>query len=157
MVNYSNQNEVTLIDFGLSGKYLNQHDMHIPYKSTKTMLGTPMFASNNALLGKELSRRDDIESILYIMIYCLMGTLPWAGVLTMEFLQSENAKKRILQLRDPTNYLLKEIPVELRSLLDYAQNIPFDTAPDYERLETILYLLKEKNDLGDTINWALLM
>jgi hypothetical protein len=120
------------------------------------MLGTPMYASNNALMGKELSRRDDIESMLYILIFCLMGNLPWSGILTMEFLQSENAKKRILQMRDPTNFLLKDVPLEFRSLLDYAQNLSFDAAPDYERIETILYLVKERNDLGDDIQWPIM-
>ena len=156
MINYSNNNEVTLIDFGLSGRYQNQHGAHIPYKNTKTLLGTPMFASNNALFGKEISRRDDIESMIYILIFCLMGNLPWAGILTMDFLQSENAKKRILQMRDPDNFLLKEVPSELRSLLDYSQKLAFDAQPDYERIETILYLLKERNNLGDGLDWPLL-
>ena len=74
---YNKEPKVTLIDFGLSAKYLNQHLQHIPFKSTETIVGTPMYASNNALLGKEISRRDDIESMIYILIYCLKGTLPW--------------------------------------------------------------------------------
>lgn len=152
MINYSKGGEVTLIDFGLSGRYQNQHGTHIPYKNTKTLLGTPMYASNNALLGRELSRRDDIESVLYIMIFCLLGNLPWSGMLTLDFLQSENAKKRILQMRDPNNFLLREIPLELRSLLDYAQTMPFDAQPDYERIETILCLVKERNNLGDSLD-----
>lgn len=46
------QNEIILIDFGLSNKFLSQYQTHIPFKSTKKILGTPLFASNNALLGK---------------------------------------------------------------------------------------------------------
>lgn len=156
MINYSKASEVTLIDFGLSGRYQNQHGAHIPYKNTKTLLGTPMYASNNALLGRELSRRDDIESVLYILIFCLLGSLPWSGILTLDFLQSENAKKRILQMRDPNNFLLREVPLELRSLLDYAQTLAFDAQPDYERIETILYLIKERNNLGDNLDIPML-
>lgn len=49
----------------------------------------------------ELSRRDDIESLVYILIYCLKGTLPWKGELNMEFLKSSDAKEQILTWRDP--------------------------------------------------------
>jgi serine/threonine protein kinase len=65
--------QLNLIDFGLSGSYLNQYGVHIPFRSTQTILGTPLFASNNALLGKEISRRDDIESMMYILIFCIKG------------------------------------------------------------------------------------
>ena len=100
MVNYKTQPELVLIDFGLSSKYLSQHMNHIPFRNTKKILGTPLYASNNALLGKgtrksstllyyiEISRRDDIESLVYIMIFCLKGTLPWKGELKLEFLKS---------------------------------------------------------------------
>ena len=148
---YDNEPKVTLIDFGLSGKYLNQHLQHIPFKSTEKIVGTPLYASNNALLGKEISRRDDIESMIYILIYCLKGSLPWQGVLKMDFLQSENAKKKILQMRDPDGPLLREIPSELRSLLAYAQSMDFEAEPDYERIETILTLILEKNGLSDSL------
>jgi serine/threonine protein kinase len=117
---FKDDQKVTLIDFGLSSSYLNQHLQHIPFKSTEKIVGTPMYASNNALLGKEISRRDDIESMIYILIFCLKGYLPWHGVLNLDFLQSENAKKKILQMRDPDGPLLRDIPLELRSLLTYA-------------------------------------
>jgi serine/threonine protein kinase len=63
MINYET-NDVTLIDFGLTSKYLSQHSTLIPFKSTGNLIGTPLYASNNALLGKEISRRDDIESMI---------------------------------------------------------------------------------------------
>jgi serine/threonine protein kinase len=72
MLDYSKQ-EVNLIDFGLSASYLNQNFVHIPFRSTGTIIGTPLFASNNALMGKEISRRDDIESMVYILIFCIKG------------------------------------------------------------------------------------
>lgn len=99
MVNH-NPHEIVLIDFGLSNKFMNQFLTHIPFTSTKKIIGTPLFASTNAVVGKgnimvkvlEISRRDDIESMVYIIIYCLKGTLPWKGMLNLDFLNSENAK-----------------------------------------------------------------
>jgi len=52
MINFKKEYEVTLIDFGLSSKYMSQYMTHIPFKNTKKILGTPLYASNNALLGK---------------------------------------------------------------------------------------------------------
>ena len=147
------KHKLTLIDFGLSGKYLTQHMAHIPYRNTGTLLGTPMFASNNALFGKEISRRDDIESMMYILIFCLTGTLPWHGLISIDFLKTDNARARLLNMRDPEGVLCKDLPLEFRSLLTYAQELEFEEEPDYERIETIFTLLKEKNRLGDSFEF----
>ena len=48
----TNDDQLILIDFGLSNQYINQYQTHIPYQSTKKILGTPLYASNNALFGK---------------------------------------------------------------------------------------------------------
>lgn len=58
-------------------------------------------------------------------------------------------------MRDPDNPLLKDLPLEFRSLLSYAQSLEFEAEPDYERIETILTLVKEKNSLGDTFDWPI--
>jgi hypothetical protein len=54
-------------------------------------------------------------------------------------------------MRDPDGPLLRDIPLELRSLLTYAKNLDFEAEPDYERIETILTLIKEKNKLTDSL------
>ena len=54
-------------------------------------------------------------------------------------------------MRDPDGPLLREIPSELRSLLAYAQSMDFEAEPDYERIETILTLILEKNGLSDSL------
>jgi len=72
---------VHLIDFGISRSYINKKNgKHIDFIQGKNLVGTARFVSINAHLGYELSRRDDLLTLGYVMIYLTVGELPWQFV-----------------------------------------------------------------------------
>lgn len=77
----SHSNRVYLIDYGLSKRYRDGHThRHIKYIQGKSLTGTARYASLNASMGGEQSRRDDLESVGFVMVYFIHGALPWQGL-----------------------------------------------------------------------------
>jgi len=116
--------EVYIIDFGLCKKYIDHDNKHIEMKSGKTIIGTPNFVSTSIHNGLEPSRRDDLISVAYIILYLINGGLPWQTKREMKDIKRQ--KQLILQWCNT--------PEELIEYLTYCENLKFDETPDYDYL-----------------------
>jgi casein kinase 1 len=134
-------NQVHIIDFGLAKKYRDpKTHIHIPYRENKNLTGTARYASINTHLGIEQSRRDDIESLGYVMMYYLRGSLPWQGLkaATKKQKYEKISEKKMVTAIE---ILCRGFPSEFVTYFQYCRSLRFDDKPDYS------YLRKQLRDL----------
>jgi len=133
-----------LIDFGLAKKYRYSRSLkHYPLTRKKRLTGTARYASIHALEGYEQSRRDDMESVGYIMAYLLRGGLPWQG---LKLKSKENKYKNILEKKKEisSEELFKDFPNEFAEILEYTKNLDYFEEPKYQMLRNKLMDLCKK-------------
>ncbi|KAG1872225.1 casein kinase I delta [Suillus subluteus] len=121
-----------LINFGTAKEFWNTIDR------SQCLTSTPAFASINNHLGVELGRCDDLESLTYMLIYCLQGSLPW---LTSD--QEKLSSSSILDHKVNTTIkvLCQGIPVQFATILIYMHALTFSEDPDYNHLRSLLHLM----------------
>lgn len=127
----------------------------MPYSEHKSLTGTARYASINTHLGIEQSRRDDLESLCYVLMYFNRGSLPWQG------LRAHTKREKYDKISDkkmsiPIAVLCRGFPLEFATILEYCRSIRFDDKPDYAYLRRLfreLYLRKGFRD-DDVFDWT---
>ena len=141
---------IYLIDFGLSKRYIDpEKKCHIPYREGKGLTGTARYVSLFTHYGIEQSRRDDIESIAYNLIYFAKGKLPWQGVKTKN---KKEKHKKIMEskLAHTPDILCANLPDVYVKLLKYARKLEFEDEPDYENIKLLFKnYIEKKGDIMD--------
>ncbi len=117
---------------------------HIPYRENRHLVGTARYASINAHLGIEQSRRDDIESIGYVLVYLILGRLPWQS---KQEKGKQPAKIMEKKLITPPEILCKKLPLEFSYYFHYCKNLKYEDRPDYATLKSLFYdlLMQQEN------------
>ena len=129
--------KIYIIDFGFCKSYVG-NDEHIPMKKTSNLIGSRTYASINAHNFNEISRRDDLESLCYTLMYLVLGKLGWQ--LTGSYIH-EHPKTINLRIRDMKMNMIESsdqdeslIPTIFINSLKYIRTLEFDDKPDYAYL-----------------------
>ena len=137
LIGKKDPNVIYLIDFGLSQKYRSGlSGKHIRFGFTGKLTGTVRFASANALRGGEQSRRDDIESIGYMLVYFMKKRLPWQGVTGTRKMERYLKIYKMKKNTTPEE-LCKNLPDEMVEYIKYAKKLEFEQEPNYNYLRKL--------------------
>jgi len=144
-------NLIHVIDFGLSKRFKDKNSgQHIPYRENRNIVGTIRYASINAHLGIEQSRRDDIEGIGYVLVYFYLGRLPWQS--KQDKGKPQNNKVMEKKLVTPPEILCKQMPMEFSYYFHYCRNLKFEDRPDYSTLKSLFAdLLSSRINLKEEV------
>ncbi|KAL9578873.1 MAG: hypothetical protein Q9212_005445 [Teloschistes hypoglaucus] len=150
--NSKSANVIHVVDFGMAKQYRDpKTKQHIPYRERKSLSGTARYMSINTHLGREQSRRDDLEALGHVFMYFLRGGLPWQGLkaaTNKQKYEKIGEKKQTTAIKD----LCDGYPVaeEFNKYLSYVRNLGFEDTPDYDYLRDLFtQALKNIGDVED--------
>ncbi|OAD07332.1 Serine/Threonine kinase CK1 [Mucor lusitanicus CBS 277.49] len=162
------ENDVFLVDFGMAKFYRDKTTkQHIPYRERKSLSGTARYMSINTHLGREQSRRDDLEALGHVFLYFLRGTLPWQGMKAQTNKQKYEKigeKKQTTGIRALCEGYPSNIPTAMATdqfvkYMQYSRKLGFDETPDYAWLKKlfkdVLHDLGQEEEDG-VYDWNLL-
>ncbi|KAF2742526.1 kinase-like protein [Sporormia fimetaria CBS 119925] len=143
-------NVIHVVDFGMAKQYRDpKTKQHIPYRERKSLSGTARYMSINTHLGREQSRRDDLEALGHVFMYFLRGGLPWQGLkaaTNKQKYEKIGEKKQTTAIKD----LCDGFPEEFNKYLSYVRNLGFEDTPDYDYLrELFTQALKSTGEIED--------
>ncbi|XP_050430602.1 casein kinase I-like [Adelges cooleyi] len=140
-------NTIYIIDFGLANTYINpETKTHIPFSEQIGLIGTPRYMSANAHKQRQQSRRDDLESIGYMLLYFVKGELPWSELETTK--EDIDAIGKI-KTKISAEKLCKDLPEEFADYFRAVRKLEFMESPDYDALKFLFETVYELNRFPD--------
>lgn len=143
-------NVIHVVDFGMAKQFRDPKTrVHIAYRERKSLSGTARYMSINTHLGREQSRRDDLEALGHVFMYFLRGGLPWQGLkaaTNKQKYEKIGEKKQTTAIKD----LCEGFPEEFSKYLTYVRNLGFEDTPDYDYLRDLFtQSLKNTGEVED--------
>ncbi|CAI0390112.1 unnamed protein product [Linum tenue] len=151
-------NQVYIIDFGLAKRYRDAvSNRHIPYRRSPTSNSLSLHVCSCICWCTEQSRRDDLESLGYVLLYFLRGSLPWQGLKAATKKQKYD-KICEKKLSTPIEVLCKSHPVEFASYMHYCHSLTFDQRPDYGFLKRLFrdLFVREGYEFDYVFDWTII-
>lgn len=149
------KNNIFCIDFGLAKKYVNKSGTHIEFAKSRKFCGTAKYASIAAHEHVEQSRKDDLESLIYMLIYLYKGKLPWSNI------KNHDKKKKYKKIyKEKLSYTAEELcekmPREYTIFLNYIKTMEFNEKPPYSSfIKMFTKLYNKQNFSHDLYDWEL--
>ena len=135
-----------LIDFGLAKKYRsNSTKIHYPFEEGLKLIGNARFSSINSLEGRSQSRRDDLESLGYILVFLCKGRLPWQGKISRSKEDKYYKIKEIKKNITPKE-LCQDLPIQFEEYVKYTKNLKYEEDPDYNYLKKLFITVLKNNN-----------
>eukprot|EP00292_Cryptomonas_paramecium_P008477 CAMPEP_0113708036 /NCGR_PEP_ID=MMETSP0038_2-20120614/28745_1 /TAXON_ID=2898 /ORGANISM="Cryptomonas paramecium" /LENGTH=275 /DNA_ID=CAMNT_0000633671 /DNA_START=175 /DNA_END=998 /DNA_ORIENTATION=- /assembly_acc=CAM_ASM_000170 len=125
------EEQCVIIDFGLTRKYRLPSGEVRPPRDIAGFRGTARYASINSHLSKELSRRDDLWSVFYVLIEFLTGQLPWRKL-------KDKEEIGLLKIHFNSPELVRDLPEAYATMMEHLQATDYYDRPDYDLFVDVL-------------------
>ena len=143
---------IYLIDFGLSKKISN--DKLLPsIKADRNIIGTMRYISMNTHQGYEQGRRDDLESLFYIIIYFIKGELPWQNIKSKTRAEKYTKIFEIKKMVTENGELIDGLPLEMGKILEYILGLNFIEKPNYLMMKNVIELILNKLNFSNDLQF----
>lgn len=148
---------IYVVDFGMAKLFEDPSThRHIQYREKKSLSGTARYMSINTHLGREQSRRDDMEALGNVFLYFLRGSLPWQGLKARdnrEKYEKIGQKKQMI----PVEELCAGFPPEFARYVAYTRRLAFEEEPDYEQCKQWFRNALDRQDPNELLEWEKLV
>ncbi|OMJ84305.1 hypothetical protein SteCoe_14588 [Stentor coeruleus] len=143
--------EIFIVDFGLSCKYIRKN-VHRPFKSQISTAGSVLFASIHSHLGHQQSRRDDLESFFYTLLFLRNAHLPWEK--SIHGLEGSSKWNACCSSKLSHQHILfYDWPEQFSQLFSYIRKLNYDETPNYDYFSNNLKEVRQKMDLSNCFDW----
>ncbi|KAE9401965.1 kinase-like protein [Gymnopus androsaceus JB14] len=140
---------IKLVDFGLSKPIAHcSTSQYNPYQERRYIIGSLYWASLNSHNGFDLAPRDDLESLAYVALHLLRGSLPWKPRPLEESELRSQEIVRIMKSKYTGERLSEGFPHEFGELLTYSRSLEFTQLPDYAKLRREFAALGTRKDVS---------